>query len=152
MENYRVKMMTNKDYSEYLSGGYGYAVVEHDVMAENAEQAVEIIKNQFPGYVVNENARTVAEIERKEAEFARAHEEEQRKKEEKKARALEREEERAAEKGMTLDEYRVYKKELAKAKRYEKEVKEMEAKITALKREITRKKNAAEEIHNKYGE
>lgn len=144
-------MMTIENYNAYMSGSYGFPI-EHDVMAENAEQAVEIIKNRFPDYVVNNYARTVAEIEEEEEKYKKAYEEEQRKKEEKKARALEREEERAAEKGMTLEEYKAYKKELAKAKRYEKEVKEMEAKITALKREITRKKNAAEEIHNRLGE
>lgn len=59
---------------------------------------------------------------------------------EKKARKEQREKEQAEALGMTVEQYKTYKKQLAKKRKYEKEIKEAEEKIKQLEKEIARKK------------
>lgn len=62
MKIYRIEMMTESSYHNYMCGGYNYKVDYYDVEAENAEQAVAIAKQDNPSYYVNANYnREVAE-------------------------------------------------------------------------------------------
>jgi hypothetical protein len=67
-ELYRVEHMTRKSYDEYMSGGYNYTTNKEDVLAENAEEAVKIVKAMFKSHVINDGyVKTVAELEAEEA-------------------------------------------------------------------------------------
>lgn len=55
MKIYRIEMMTESNYRNYMRGGYNYSVDYYDVEAENAEQAVAIAKQDNPSYYVNTN-------------------------------------------------------------------------------------------------
>ena len=84
MKTYRMEMMNDKDYANYMGGGYDYNVVYCFVKAENTEEAVAKTEANFPEMVVNKTyVRTVEEVEaekkaRKEREEARRKAEEAR--------------------------------------------------------------------------
>ena len=67
MKTYRMQMMNEKDFANYMGGGYDYRVVYCFVKAENAEEAVAKTEANFPEMVVNKTyARTIEEIEAEE--------------------------------------------------------------------------------------
>ena len=152
MEKYRVQMMTADSYHAYMTGSWNYCINEEDIEAETAKDAVQIAKAQNPELIVNENPRTVREIEEEKARWAAKREEEKRKEEEKKARTAKREEERAAALGLTIEEYKELKKKEAKVKRYEKENRDAEKQIEELKKEIARREKMIEELKKEIGE
>ena len=129
---YQVQRMAFADYCNYMEGGYNYSVEKLNIEAETAEEAIE--KATLEGYVVNKNyVKTLEELEaerKAEEEFWKAEEE---KTERAKIRRKETEARKAAEAGMTVEEYRKEKNRKANIKRVEKE-------ITALEAEIARKK------------
>jgi hypothetical protein len=53
MKIYRIEMMTEASYHNYMCGGNNYRVDYYDVEAESAEQAVAIAKQDNPSYYVN---------------------------------------------------------------------------------------------------
>lgn len=65
----------------------------------------------------------------------------ERKEAEKKERKAKKEAEEAKAKGMTIEEYKEYKKEEAKIKRYKREIEKMEAEIKEIQRKINYRKN-----------
>ena len=67
-------------------------------------------------------------------ETLKQRDEEKRKEEERKTKKAQRELEKAEALGMTVEQYREYKKQLAKKKRYEKEIVEAEAEIKKLQK------------------
>lgn len=86
-ELYRVEHMTERSYDEYMCGGYNYTVNKEDVLAENAEEAVKIVKAMYKSHVVNNDyVKTVAELEAEEAEWKAKWETEKRKEAERKAK------------------------------------------------------------------
>ena len=129
---YRVERMTTENYHNYMGGNYNYRAEYLDIEAETAEEAVEMTKAE--GYVVNDKyVKTVEELEA----IKKAQDEAWRAKEEKteraKAKRKETEARKAAEAGMTVEEYRKEKARKANIARLEREIAELEAKIARQK-------------------
>ena len=86
-ELYRVEHMTRSDYDEYMCGGYNYRVQKINVLAENPQDAAQIVKEMFPSHVINDSyVKTVAELEAEQAAKEAEWEAEKRKKAEQKAK------------------------------------------------------------------
>ena len=67
MKTYRMEMMNDKDYANYMGGGYDYTVIYYLVEAENAEEAIAKTEANFPEMMVNKTyVRTVEELEAEE--------------------------------------------------------------------------------------
>lgn len=84
-ELYRVEYMSKDSYDELMCGGHNYYVNEVDVLAENGEEAREIVQRNNLNMVVNDYVRKVAEIEAEEAAWRAKREAEEKKAAEKKA-------------------------------------------------------------------
>lgn len=127
MKNYRIEMMTNEGYYEYMTGSLFVTVYKKIVPAETKEEAIAVAKTNYPDMVINKDyvltlEEYEAEQKAEEAERAerRAKEDERnRKAKETKAR---NEAKKAEEMGKTLEEYKAYKKAENNMKRYAKEV------------------------------
>lgn len=145
---YRVERTTETNYHNMMCGSMNYSIEKLDIEAETPEEAAKMAEAE--GYVVNkEYVKTVAELEAKEAAW-RAHLEAERAKEEAaKARKAAREAEKAEAMGLTVEEYKRYKKDKAIAKKLPAEIAECEAEIERLKKEIARKRNYLEELNAK---
>ena len=144
MAVYKIEMMTNKDYFSYMTGAHyhvEYAIIE----AENAKEAISIAHKKFLGMIINEEyVKTVEELAAIEAEDNARIEEALKEKANKEAAKKQKEIEKAAALGMTEEEYKVYKKEEAKKRRYAREIKEMEEEIAKLKAGIAYRKKYLE--------
>lgn len=125
---YKVQYMTKEAYINYMGGAMFVPINEVIITAETAEEAVAIVKINYPNMVVNEHPRTIAEIEAEE----KAWEEKRKEAEEKKTRAKARREERDRENGITPEK----RKALNSLKRHEAEARRIEAEIEALKAEL----------------
>ncbi len=137
MTTYKVQMMTNKDYNNYMSGRYNYKVENVEIEAETKKEAIEKVKHDFQNMVINENyVKTLEEIKKEEAEEKAKIEaaEEKRKAAEEKRRA--NEERKAAEKGLTIEEYKEEKRKEALKKRYMKENEKLKEEIERLQKMI----------------
>jgi hypothetical protein len=53
MKNYRIEMMNEASFHNYMRGGNNYRVDYYDVEADNAEQALAIAKQDNPSYHIN---------------------------------------------------------------------------------------------------
>lgn len=131
---YRVEMMTEADYREYMRGGFNYNVYTTYTLAETADHAVAIAKEANPGMVINDkHVETTDEIEAKEnAKQARIAAEEE-KAAAAKAKRLATEMAKAEAEGMTLEEYRAKKAYERKVKAAEKAVAEAEEALAKAK-------------------
>ena len=54
MKFYRIEMMTNASFHNYMCGGNNYRVEYYDVDADTAEQAAAIAKQDNPNYHIND--------------------------------------------------------------------------------------------------
>lgn len=141
MTNYRIEMMTGDDYGNYMMGYNDYNLNVEYIEANTKEEAVEIAKRNYPTMVINENyVKSIEEMKAEAEAEKKAHERFLKAEAEKKARKEAREKEKAEAMGMTLAEYKEYKKAEAKKKRYANEIKKMEAEIERLKEEIAWRK------------
>jgi hypothetical protein len=62
MKIYRIEMMNEASYHNYMCGGNNYRVDYYDVEADNVEQALAIAKQDNPSYYVNAGfVREIAE-------------------------------------------------------------------------------------------
>lgn len=144
MAMYKIEMMTNKDYFSYMTGGH-YHVKYATIEAENAKEAISIAHKDFLGMIINEEyVKTVEELAAIEAEDNARCEEALKEIANKKAAKKQKEIEKAAALGMTEEEYKAYKKEEAKKRRYAREIKEKEEEIAKLKAEIAYRKKYLE--------
>lgn len=125
---YRVQYMSKKDYADYMSGAMFCNINTIDVKAESAQEAIYAVKAMHPTMVVNENPRTVAEIEAEN----KAWEEKCRIEEEKKAAAKARREARDLANGITPEK----RKAINNLKRHEANVKGLEYQIAELMKEL----------------
>ena len=145
---YRVERATEANYHSMMSGSMNYSIEKLDIEAETPEEAVRLA--QKDGYVVNkEYVKTLAEIEAEAAKWQAYFEAERAKEEAAKARKVAREAEKAEAMGLTVEEYKRYKKDKAIAKKLPAEIAECEAEIERLKKEIARKRNYLEELNAK---
>ena len=148
---YRVERATEANYHSMMSGSMNYSIEKLDIEAETPEEAAKMAEAE--GYVVNKKyVRTVAELEAEAAAW-KAHLEAERAKEEAaKARKAAREAEKAEAMGMTVEEYKTYKKKVALLKKLPKEITEDENEIKRLTAEIERKKRLMETLKAEVGE
>ena len=143
MNTYKVQRMTEKDYANYMLGGFNFCIETIEVEAENEAEAAKLAA--VNGYRVNANAiKTIDEAaeakrEAKAAEVKRATEATA-----KIAAAVAKKNAKAAAMGMTIEQYEEAQKLKAKKARYNREIAEAEAMIAKLQKEITRKKNFIE--------
>lgn len=148
---YRVERATENDYHDMMCGSLNYSIDKVDVEAESPEEAIKLAEKE--GYVVNKSyVKTVAELEAKEAAFWARMDEERAKEEATKARKAAREAEKAEAMGMTVEEYKTYKKKVALLKKLPKEITEVENEIKRLTAEIERKKRLMETLKAEVGE
>ena len=62
MKIYRIEMMNETSYHNYMCGGNNYRVDYYDVEADNVEQALAIAKQDNPSYCINAGfVREIAE-------------------------------------------------------------------------------------------
>ena len=143
--------MTYSDYCHYMSGGYNFSVENLHIEAESPEEAVKMAEAE--GYMVNKNyVKTVAELEAEEAARKAYIDAEIAKEKAAKARKAAREAEKAEAMGMTVEEYKTYKKKVALLKKLPKEITEVENEIKRLTAEIERKKRLIETLKTEVGE
>lgn len=148
---YNVQRMTYSDYCHYMSGGYNFSVENLHIEAESPEEAVKMAEAE--GYMVNKNyVKTVAELEAEEAARKAYIDAEIAKEKAAKARKAAREAEKAEAMGMTVEEYKTYKKKVALLKKLPKEITEVENEIKRLTAEIERKKRLIETLKTEVGE
>lgn len=152
MTTYKIEMMDKRSFNNYMGGYWDYSIKKIDIEAETTEEAVAIAKAKYPEMVINEKwVKTLEELAAIEAEKIAEAKAEAEKEAAKKARKAEREAAKAAEMGLTVEEYAERKKLAAKARRYENEAAKMEAEIKALLEEIEWRKRKAAEIKEKLG-
>ncbi len=133
-EIYRVEHMTRNSYDEYMGGGYNYTVQYEDVLAENAKEAAAIVKATYRSHVINDGyVKTVAELEAKEKAFREELAKEHAKVERAKAKRKETEARKAAEAGLTVEEYRKEKARKGTIHRLEREITELEKELAEKK-------------------
>ena len=132
MTTYRVEMMRNEDYANYMAGGMLYQVERVFVEANSKEEA--IWKAEKDGYTVNPNPKTFQELEAEKEENEKAIAKIKATDEEKKAKRAANEVKKAREAGLTVEEYRKEKTRLAKIRKIKRE-------ITELEKELENKKN-----------
>ncbi len=137
MAIYRVERMTDEDYIQMMDGYYNYHVEKLDIEANSKEEASE--KARKDGYVVNEKwIRSLEEIEAENARIEAYLKKEEEKREKAKARRKANEERKAAEAGLTVEEYRKEKVKQAKIKRLESEIEELKKELENKKAELKR--------------
>jgi hypothetical protein len=143
---YRVERATEKNYHNMMCGSMNYSIEKLDIEAETPEEAAKMAEAE--GYVVNKAyVKTVAELEAKEAAWKARLEAERAKEEAAKARKATREAKKAEAMGLTVEEYKRYKKDKAIAKKLPAEIAECEAEIERLKKEIDHKKKYLDELN-----
>lgn len=142
---YRVERATDTNYSAMMSGSMNYSIEKLDLAAETAEEAAKMAEAE--GYVVNKAyVKTVAELEADDAAW-KAHLAAERAKEEAaKARKAAREATNAAALGITIEEYKKYKKDKSILKKLPAEIAECEAEIQRLQEAIKRKQGYMAEL------
>lgn len=135
MTTYRVTRFTEKDYNNYMTGGYNYRSEDVYVEANNKKEA--IARAQKIGYIVNEySVETVEEIEERERKFKEWETNQEAKAKAAKAKREATEARKAAEAGMTVTEYRKEKARKATITRLEREIAEMEKELNNKKRTL----------------
>ena len=132
---YQIEMMTPGDYHDYMGGGYNYSVKKKHVEADTTEQALELAKKLFPGYVINENyIKTVEELEleqaEREAEYKRRQAEQAAKDRAQAEKRKATEAKKAEEAGLSVEDYR-------KLVKYKKILKSNLAELEQLTKRIT---------------
>ena len=148
---YNVQRMTYSDYCNYMGGGHDFSVENLHIEAESPEEAVKMAEAE--GYMVNKNyVKTVAELEAEEVARKAYIDAEIAKEKAAKARKAAREAEKAEAMGMTVEEYKTYKKKVALLKKLPKEITEVENEIKRLTAEIERKKRLIETLKTEVGE
>lgn len=148
---YRVERATEANYHNMMCGSMNYSIEKLDIEAETPEEAAKMAEAK--GYVVHkEYVRTVAELEAEEAAWRARLATERAKEEAAKARKAAREAEKAEAMGMTVEEYKTYKKKVALLKKLPKEIIEVENEIKRLTAEIERKKRLIETLKTEVGE
>lgn len=138
MTTYTLEALTLDGYHAMMSGSTMVAFpMVITIEANSKEEAIAIAKAQYEEYVINENyVLSAEEIAEREAQKL-AREEQYRLEEEAKAiRKANNELAKAEAMGMTIEEYKEYKKEIAKRKRYESEIRKAKEKIKDLEKLI----------------
>jgi hypothetical protein len=136
MKNFKIEIMDGTNYNKMMCGYNGYCVEEIWVEAETKEQAYKIACEKYPEHHINTYIVSKEEIEEMKKAWNDRQAEEERKAKEKAEKKAKKEEEKAEEMGMTIEEYKEYKKAIANKKRYETEIKKQQEIIEKAKRAI----------------
>lgn len=130
MPTYRIEMTTESNYYRLMNGGapLGVPCQNFDIEAESPEEALHIAKAEHPDLIANEyyvnTLEELAEAERKHNEWV---ESERAKEERRKAKKAENEARKASEMGMTIPEYKKYKRHKAWVKNQLQRLRELDA-------------------------
>lgn len=142
---YKVQRMTEASFHNYMSGGYNFSVEKLDILAETADEAIKLAEEE--GYVVNKTyVRTLAEIEEENAKRIAETEAKAAKAKASKERKMAKEAEKADALGLTVEEYRRYKRDKTTVKNLPEEIEEYEKEMKRLAKEIKRKRNYLAEL------
>lgn len=125
MANYQIQMMNIQDWMNYMSGSDDYNVIKVVIQADTAEIALAMAKSQFPMLKINEGYIVDMDKAKADAEKAKAKAEEAKAKRE---AAKQRKIERDLANGITPE----MRKAMTYARRYEKEIDELKAKLAEL--------------------
>lgn len=108
MENtYRIEMMSNKDFMNYMSGSNNYCVTTVDIKATSSVNALKIAMNDYPTMRINKDyIKTIEEIQNEEKEREMALKAIEEKSAKAKATRLANEKAKAEKLGLTVEEYR----------------------------------------------
>ena len=137
MTIYEVERMTDENYHMMMSGSNYYYSEIIKIKANNKEEANEKAKKN--GYVVIDNwTKSLEEIEAEDARIEAYLKKEEEKREKAKAKRKAAEERKAAEAGMTVEEYKKEKARKAKITRLENEIAELEEELKNKKAELKR--------------
>lgn len=137
---YQIEIATVEAYNKAMRGEPAYGVEKVEIEAETKEQAIEIATNKYPKMVVNKNyVFDVKELERQAAEHAERVAKAEAREAAKKARAIEREKEKAAELGLTVEQYKA-------KKNHERRIREVKNKIAQLEAELAEAKKYLEKL------
>lgn len=139
MKQYRVQMMNNESYNNYMSGSYNYYVEEAVIEANNEAEAVANARAQFPNMMINEGyVKSVEELNRLAEEEAKRVAEAKAREEEKKAAKEAKHAAKLAAEGITEEQYKARQN----AKRKANEIKNLRAKIAELEEELAKAEKA----------
>jgi hypothetical protein len=138
MTTYVIETMTKRDYHDSMRGDL-CMVYTVNIEANTAEEAVAIAKEKYPTRKINEKyVETLEQAKAEEEKWQRIREEVIREQEQAKQKRIEREERKAKELGMTVEEYKAEKNRQRKIKKLEKEIAEYEEKLRAAKAYLKR--------------
>ena len=146
MKNFKIEMMTATNYNGMMCGNNDYAVKEIWVKAETKEEAYKIACEKYPEYHINTYIVSEEEIEEMKKAWNDRQAEEERKAKAIAEKKAKNEEEKAEKMGMTIEEYKAYKKAIANKKRYETEIKKQKEIIEKAKRAIKAQERKIKQI------
>jgi hypothetical protein len=108
MENtYRIEMMSNTDFMNYMSGSNNYSVKTVDIKATSSVNALKIAMNEYPTMRINKDyIKTVEEIQNEEKEREMALKAIEEKSAKAKATRIANEKAKAEKLGLTVEEYK----------------------------------------------
>ena len=149
MKKFQIEIMTNENYNRMMCGSNAYCVEEIWVEANTKEEAYKIACEKYPEYNINTYIVTEEEIEEMKKAWADKQAEEIRKEKEKAEKRANREKEKAEEMGMTIEEYKEYKKAVANKKRYEAEIRKQQEIIEKAKKAIEIQERKIREMEEK---
>ena len=149
MTRYKVQGMTSEAYNLMMTGCHGWTPREFWIEANSKEEAYKIAVEQYPDLVINDYVESEEEINEHSAKVQAMREEAQRKEKEKAERKAKREEEKAKEMGLTLEEYKEYKRLERNKKRHESDLKSCYAIIEKKKQEIKYEEKKIKEYEEK---
>lgn len=143
MAIYRIEMMTQGSYSNYMDGGYRYGVDYYDVEANSIKEALAKAHEANPTMVLHENyVKTLDELEQERIEQERYYQEYLEREAKAKAKKEANLKAKAEAAGMTVSEYKTFKNRERRIRAIKNEISEME-------NELARKKAVLEELEAK---
>lgn len=133
---FKIQMMTSDNYHMMMCGYRDYSIMRLWVEAESKEEAIAIAKQQNPDYIINDFVESEEEILEEERRIEEAERKAKAREAEKEAKKLAKELSNAESMGLTLEEYRKYKRCERNMKRHISDKKSCFAQIETLKRKI----------------
>lgn len=149
MKNFKIEMMNRTNYNKMMGGHNDYCVEEIWIKAETKEQAYKMACEKYPEYHINTFIVTQEEIEEAKKAWNNNRVEEEKKAKEKADRKAKREEEKAEEMGITIEDYKEYKKAIANKRRYETEIEKQKEIIEKAKKAIKAQERKIKEMQEK---
>lgn len=149
MTRYKVQGMTSEAYHLMMTGCHGWIPNEFWIEANSKEEAYKIAVEQYPNLIINDYIESEEEINQYIAKVQAIREKRERKEKEKLERKTKREEEKAEEMSLTLEDYKEYKRLERNKKRHESDLKSCYIAIEEKKKEIQYEEKKIKEYEEK---